>query len=245
MARNRIKVTREDATGFDKVVRPVRDRSDYTTLKPDALEAFEKKRRPSIQPQSAHETTTETDSRESENRTPLHQEAQKGEDMPLQEPVVQLAVDKPDAELGMKADSSAQPDMKTDAAETVDLRLPPRGRPKNVKSISLRLRVLKRHVEPLSKLEAAGVELGNVFRTAYHGMSDVHFEARYIPQVSEPSGPARLSHYIRPTVEIEVINAIESQVRGGKSASRASLLLGQVEPKWFSNLDNAIKEFSK
>ena len=245
MARNRIKVTREDATGFDKVVRPVRDRSDYTTLKPDALEAFEKKRRPSIQPQSAHGTTTETDSHESESRTPLLQEAKKGEGMPLQEPVVQPTVDKLDAEPGVNTDGSAQFDMTPDAAGKVDLRLPPRGRPKNLKSISLRLRVLNRHVEPLSRLEAAGVDLGNVFRTAYRGMPDVRFEARYIPQISEPSGPARLSYYIRPTVELEVINAIESQVRGGKSASRASLLLGQVEPAWFSHLDNAIKEFSE
>lgn len=245
MARNRIKVTREDATGFDKVVKPVRDRTDYTTLKPDALEAFEKKRRPSIQTQSTHEKATETGHHQSDDKAPLHQEAQTRENMSLQQPVAKPSVDKPGAEQGLKADGSIQPDMKTDAVETVDLCLPPRGRPKNVKSISLRLRVLKRHVEPLSKLEAAGVELSNVFRIAYRRMPTVRFEARYIPQVAEPSGPARLSHYIRPAVEIEVINAIESQVRGGKSASRASLLLGQLEPVWFSNLDNAIKEFSK
>lgn len=245
MARNRIKVTREDATGFDKVVRPVRDRSDYTTLKPDALDAFEKKRRPSIQPQSPDGTTSETDSHESKIENPLHQEVLTGEGMPLQEPVVQQTVDKSDDEPGVKVDSSSKYDRTPDAAGKVDLRLPPRGRPKNLKSISLRLRVLNRHVEPLSRLEAAGVDLGNVFRTAYRGMPDVRFEARYIPQVSEPSGPARLSYYIRPTVELEVINAIESQVRGGKSASRASLLLGQVEPAWFSHLDNAIKEFSE
>lgn len=136
MARNRIKVTREDATGFDKVVRPVRDRSDYTTLKPDALDAFEKKRRPSIQPQSPHGTTSETNSHESKIENPLHQEVLTGEGMPLQEPVVQQTIDKPDDEPGVKVDSSSKYDRTPDAAGKVDLRLPPRGRPKNIKSIS-------------------------------------------------------------------------------------------------------------
>ena len=129
--------------------------------------------------------------------------------------------------------------------ELVELSLPPRRRPDGYINLSLRLRVLGRHAEALKELEDSGVDVRDVFRTAYRSIPPVNFIPRYVPQVAEPSGPGKYSYRIGPPVLQSTIKAIETQVRGGANASRASLLLGQIEPVWFEKLDITIKEYMK
>ncbi|WP_157020490.1 hypothetical protein [Paracoccus sp. 228] len=245
MARERIKVTRPDATGFDEVVKPVRDRSDFTTLKVDSIDAFEKKRRQSEQVQKPVSTSD----------APVESMTTGEESGKLQEPVSESAGDpRPATSLARKKSisknekrdrpsNSAMP--RVEKNELVELSLPPRRRPDGYINLSLRLRVLGRHAEALKVLEDNGVDVRDVFRTAYRSIPPINFIPRYVPQVAEPSGPGKYSYRIGPPVLQATIKAIEAQVRGGANASRASLLLGQIEPVWFEKLDLTIKEYTK
>lgn len=245
MARERIKVTRPDATGFDEVIKPIRDRSDFTTLKVDSIDAFEKKRR---QPEQVQEPVSTSDAPAESMKT--------GEGAgKLQEPVSESAGDPRPAtslarkesisknEKGDRPSNIAAP--RVEKNELVELSLPPRRRPDGYMNLSLRLRVLDRHAEALKALEDSGVDVRDVFRTAYRSIPPVNFIPRYVPQVAEPSGPGKYSYRIGPPVLQSTIKAIETQVRGGANASRASLLLGQIEPVWFEKLDLTIKEYAK
>lgn len=245
MARERIKVTRPDATGFDEVIKPVRDRSDFTTLKVDSIDAFEKKRR---QPEQVQEPVSTCDASAESIKTGKEAKT-------LQEPVSESAGDPRPAtslarkesvskdEKGDRPGKSAPP--RVEKNELVELSLPPRRRPDGYINFSLRLRVLGRHAEALKALEDNGVDVRDVFRTAYRSIPPVNFIPRYVPQVAEPSGPGKYSYRIGPPVLQSTIKAIEAQVRGGANASRASLLLGQIEPVWFEKLDLTIKEYTK
>ena len=237
MARERIKVTRPDATGFDEVIKPVRDRSDFTTLKVDSIDAFEKKRR---QPEQVQEPVSTSDAPAESVKTSDGVEK-------LQEPVSESAGD-PRPAPSLARNESVSKDGKeprVEKNELVELSLPPRRRPDGYINFSLRLRVLGRHAEALKALEDDGVDVRDVFRTAYRSIPPVNFIPRYVPQVAEPSGPGKYSYRIGPPVLQATIKAIEAQVRGGANASRASLLLGQIEPAWFEKLDLTIKEYTK
>lgn len=245
MARERIKVTRPDATGFDEVIRPVRDRSDFTTLKMDSIEAFEKKRKQSSQNQDpAVATDSAADKTETDAGTGQVQKFALGSasDSELETRPSQTENSSSSVK-GAKTDNIAAASVETD--ELVELRLPPRRRPDGFINLSLRLRVLARHVEALRKLEDKGVDLREVFRAAYRSIPPVNFIPRYVPQVAEPSGPGKYSYRIGPPVLQTTITTIEGQVRGGANASRASLLLGQIEPVWFEKLDITIREYMK
>ena len=245
MPRERITVTRPDATGFDVVIKPVRDRCDYTTRKVEAIEAFEKKRKASTQNDklkipsndSTHTTQAESgiESKPASNIV-ISSEDEKNHPQAIEEVKAKV---RPKPETSRKLESDAVTE------SLLDLTLPPRRRPDGYLNISLRLRVLDRQVNDLQNLEANGVDMNELFRAAYRTLPPIIFNPRYVPQVAEPSGPARYAYRIRPAVLQQTIKAIEAQVRGGENASRASLLLGQIEPAWFAKLDLTIKEFMK
>ncbi|MBM3603283.1 MAG: hypothetical protein FJX25_00675 [Alphaproteobacteria bacterium] len=247
MARERIKVTRADSTGFDEVVKPVRDRSDYTTLKVDAIEAFENKRKASdkgskTKDQSQEdEVSAKADTGSVEIPKPATHVPDESEDKAsLSQPAKNARVEAP-----TKPKGSDNVEADTEANTLLDLALPPRRRADGYINLSLRLRVLERHVDALKSLEDNGIDVSDVFRVAYRSLPTVDFSPHYVPQVAEPSGPGKYAYRVRPAVRQQTISAIEKQVRGGANASRASLLLGQIEPAWFAKLDLVIKEFTK
>lgn len=235
MARHLIKTTREDATGFHKPKKAARE-SILKPLDESAVNAFAQKRQQVAEPsqpaadmQAEDAVSAETTPAPAPNdeRSPVVPE-----DTALtSNPAVDLADEK-----------EAAPDA---AVELVDLVVPPRKRNARTLSITLRLRVLERHVEPLTKLQSSGVDVQSIMRSAFNRLPKMTFEPRYVAQVAEPSGAGGWG--LRTTIAIkpETLQAIQAQVRGGAKAPRSRLLLGQVEPAWFSSLDQTIKDFMK
>lgn len=231
MARQLIKTTREDATGFHKPKKAARE-SILKPLDENAVNAFTQKRqqvveppRPAAEMQSEDAVSTEGTPAPAPNddRSPVTPEDTAPTSNPADE-------------------KEAAPDA---AVELVDLVVPPRKRNSTTFSITLRLRVLERHVEPLTKLQSSGVDVQGIMRSAFNQLSKVTFEPRYVAQVAEASGAGGWSLRTTVAVKSETLQAIQAQVRGGAKAPRSKLLLGQVEPAWFSSLDQTIKDYMK
>ena len=235
MGRQLIKTTREDATGFHKPKKAARE-SILKPLDESAVSAFAQKRQQLAEPpQPAPEMQSEDAMAADETPAPAPNDDRSPVPPEDTAPTSNSAVD-----------SAAEKASAQDAAtELVDLVVPPRKRNARTLSITLRLRVLERHVEPLTKLQSSGVDVQSIMRSAFNRLPKMTFEPRYVAQVAEPSGAGGWGLRTTVGVKPETLQAIQAQVRGGAKAPRSRLLLGQVEPAWFSSLDQTIKDFMK
>lgn len=235
MARELIKTTREDATGFHKPKKPARE-SILKPLDESAVNAFVQKR------QRIAETP------------PAKSKVQPEEPAPTDAPKALASEESITPSPRMDADTARNADLGQVASkntpaeisdELVDLVVPPRDKVSKAMPVTLRLRVLKRHVAPLVKLQSAGLEVEDIMKAALSRLPAIKFEPRYVAQVAEPSGTGGWGYRLNTRIKPETLQAIQAQVRGGATAPRSKLLLGQVEALWFSSLDQTIKDFSK
>lgn len=235
MARELIKTTRQDATGFHKPKKAARE-SILKPLDEGAVNSFRQKRQRVLgTPPEKTDVPAEEPTR---TNAPQAQVAEEG-DMPMSPK---------DADKEGKSDPRLAPSEVTLAKTShglVDLVVPPRAKVSKGLPLTLRLRVLNRHVAPLEKLQSVGVNVEDVMKAALSRLPTIKFEPRYVAQVAEPSGAGGWGCRLNTRIKPETLEAIQAQVRGGATAPRSNLLLGQVEPLWFSSLDQTIKDFSK
>lgn len=242
MARDRLKFTRPDQTGFGKSVKT--RRPALSTIELDAIESF--KAAPGDLPE-ATEPTKETP-------PPAPSSAKDAE--PQQEH--ELTTDVPKAterrrqgvesglDMATESSSPAIRSARKDKHDLAELVLPPRSaNDRNAIYVTLRLRVLARHVAGLRELEARGVPREAVLRSAFRTMPKIRIEPRYVPQVQEASGANEWAHRYSQAVLPDTLEAIAAQVRGGDRAPKSALILGQIEPLWFANLDDTIEKLMK
>lgn len=235
MARELIKTTREDATGFHKPKKSARE-SILKPLDESAVNSFTQKRQRVL---GTPPEKTDVSPENPERANALQAQAAKEGD---------TASPSKDANTEGKsnpvvASSEATPDQTSHGL--VDLVVPPRSKVSKALPLTLRLRILQRHVAPLEKLHSVGVDVENVMKAAHLNLPAIKFEPRYVPQVAEPSGFGGWGCRLNTRINPETLQAIQAQVRGGETAPRSTLVLGQIEPAWFSSLDQAIKDFSK
>lgn len=231
MPRDRIKTTREDATGFEVGAKGRRKQPILKPIDQDALNTFAARRR--VAKAAPEQPVTHS-------AAPLQDEQATFQDHGSANALA--------AKIPAVADpSDSQPDPETapSASGLVDLVVPPRAKSAGTLHLTLRLRVLNRHVAALSTLAEQGIEPAVVLRTAYRRLPDIRFEPRYVPRVAEPSGPVAWNHRVTVTVKKDTLQAIEAQVRNGASAARSHLLLGQIERAWFASLEDTMKELSE
>ena len=237
MARERIRTTREDATGFEEGVAGVRKPTILKPFNKDALEAFNKRKKASPATSEPHPKvsgsleTAAPDASESlqlpANNTPVQQESVQ------QEPLMSATETAPKEAL-----ASTAPVLAT-------IVLPPRAKQNRGVKVDVRLRLLVRQVEPMRKIVERGIDPGDVLRAAYSRLPEIRIEPRYIPQVQEPSGPSEWNYRTSVAVKKEILQAIQDQVLNGAEAPRSSLIVGQIERAWFACVDDTIKELSK
>ncbi|WP_167550428.1 hypothetical protein, partial [Paracoccus marcusii] len=108
-----------------------------------------------------------------------------------------------------------------------------------------RLCATKPHAAALERLEANGIPRATVLKAAYANMPEITIEPRYVPQSTEASGGAEWSHRITTKIEQKTVRDIAATVKNGSKAPKSALVLGQIEPAWFSALDTTIKEFDE
>lgn len=241
MARELIRTTREDATGFHKPKKSTQT-SILKPLDESAVKAFAEQRQrelasPSVPEQSKADKSV---SKAENDAAMVTGRASESAASQVDTPDVEEPSDMAEQKLPASNDAQNDPEK-----GLVDLVVPPREKGPKAHQITLRLRVLKRHAEPLAKLETAGVDCEAVLLAAFRRIPAIKFQPRYIAQVLEPSGPAKWNYRVNTRISAETLHAIEAQVRGGDKAPRSALLLGQIEPAWFASLDNTIKEFLK
>lgn len=233
MPRDRIKTTREDATGFEEKPKGARKGSILKPFDQGALASFAKRK-------------PVTKAADEQSVTPPDQPKSQGDYADSDAAVgltetqgldVQPAADEAGGRSGPQDEALAD--------GLAELVVPPRTRSAGTLHLTLRLRVLHRHVPAMNMLAGQGIKPDTVLRKAYSRLPPVRFEAPYVPRVAEPSGPVAWNHRVTVTVMKETLQAIEAQVRNGASAPRSHLLLGQIERAWFSSLDDTIKELSK
>lgn len=234
MPRDRIKITREDATGFEG--EPKRDR-ETSTLKPldeKALASFVQRKHVT---EAAHEqpVTPPDPPRSTGDHADSDAAGDDAED-------TQRLDSQPAADVAVAPSGLRNAELAGDLAELV---VPPRARSVGTLHLTLRLRVLNRHVAAINTLAAQGIKPDVVLRKAYGRLPPIRFEPNYVPRVAEPSGPVAWNHRVTVTVVKATLQAIEAQVRDGASAPRSHLLLGQIERAWFACVDDTIKELSK
>ena len=236
MARERMKITRPDQTGFGKSVQTGRPKLD--AINPEAIKGFKQPAAKVPDP------------------SPPATEPPKADLPPAPEtaPVPQHMVDAAPGKAPTPAPSSLSvpPDTERKKREKpvdsglAELVLPPRSQAgRNPVQITLRLRALARHVPLLQELESQGFPREAVLRTAFKNMPKVRFEPRYVPQVQEVSAGNEWAWRFSPGVSPDVLSQITGQVRDGDKAPRSALLLGQVEPGWFASLDETIERLLK
>lgn len=236
MARERMKITRPDQTGFGKSVQTGRPK--LGAIDPEAIKGFKQPaaKAPELNPQTTEQPVTDLPPD------------------PETAPVPQPKVGAEPGKVPPPAPStlSAPPEMERKKREKpvesglAELVLPPRSQAgRNPIQITLRLRALERHVPPLQELEARGFPREAVLRSAFKNMPKVRFEPRYVPQVQEVSAGNEWAWRFSPGVSPDVLSQIAAQVRDGDKAPRSALLLGQVEPDWFASLDETIERLLK
>jgi hypothetical protein len=227
MARERIKTLRPDATGFGKTVTSGQSRPQLGTISDDAIESF--KARSAATPAAVEPTDHKNreDTRQSEPIEPSKSQERNSSD-------VQREPDQPTKE---------KPRMPSN--RLASLVVPQRAGSKPGSPYSLRLRVLQRHADALEKLEAHGIPRATVLKTAYANMPEITIEPRYVPQSTEASGGAEWSHRITTKIEQKTVRDIAATVKNGSKAPKSALVLGQIEPAWFSALDATIQEFEE
>ncbi|MDQ1902233.1 hypothetical protein RAH32_17565 [Paracoccus sp. WLY502] len=233
MPRDRIKTTREDATGFEEKPKGARKRSILKPFDHGALASFAKRKRV-------------TKTADEQSVTPPDQPKSKG-DHRDSDAAVGLT-ETQDLDVQPAADEAGEwldPQNGAPANGLAELVVPPRAKSADTLHLTLRLRVLNRHVPALNRLATQGIKPDTVLRKAYSRLPPIRFEVHYVPRVAEPSGPVTWNHRVTVTVMKGTLQAIEAQVRDGANAPRSHLLLGQIERTWFASLEDTIKELSK
>lgn len=235
MARERLRVKRQDSTDFGKAVKS--SRPSLQEIDIAALENFSKPAAP--EPKPDDQKLSKAEAHSEDVQTPAKSEPAAGSSNDDKAAKTQEPEQKT-----RKADRQRNAEASDDGL--VDLVIPPRARRAADKiSISLRLRVLERHVPDLQELEERGFTRGTVFKAAFNRMPKISFEPRYVPQVQEPSGRSEFSLKWTPSVPVQTINSIAKQVRDGDQAPKTALIMGQVEPAWFAALDATIERLLK
>ncbi|MFC0199644.1 hypothetical protein [Paracoccus rhizosphaerae] len=232
MPRDRIKTTREDATGFEGEAKRAREKSTLKPLDETALANFVQRKHLT---EAAHEQpVTPPDPPRSTGDHADSDAAGGAED-------THRLDGQPAADVAAAPSGQRNTELGGDLAELV---VPPRARSGETLHLTLRLRVLNRHVEAMNTLAAQGIKPDVVLRQAYGCLPPIRFEPHYVPRVAEPSGPVAWNHRVTVTVVKATLQAIEAQVRDGASAPRSHLLLGQIERAWFACVDDTIMELS-
>ena len=236
MARDRLKFTRPDQTGFGKSVKT--RRPALSTIELDAIESF--KAAPGDLPEATEPT----------KETPPPSPGSAKDAEPQQERKLTTERRRQGVESGLDmATESSSPASRTarkDKHDLAELVLPPRSaNDRNAIYVTLRLRVLARHVAGLRELEARGVPREAVLRSAFRTMPKIRIKPQYVPQVQEPSGANEWAHRYSQAVLPDTLEAIAAQVRGGDRAPKSALILGQIEPLWFAKLDDTIEKLMK
>ena len=236
MARERMKITRPDQTGFGKSVQTGRPKLD--AINPEAIKAFKQPAAKAPEPSPPATEPPKADLPPAPETAPVQQHMADGATGKAPTPAP--------SSLSVKPETERKRREKPVDSGLAELVLPPRTQAgRNPVRISLRLRVLARHVPLLEELESQGFPRETVLRTAFNRMPKVNFEPRYVPQVQEVSAGNDWIWRFGPGVSPEVLSQIAAQVRDGDKAPRSALLLGQVEPGWFASLDETIERLLK
>lgn len=232
MAREPIKTIRPDATGFGKSVTTGTKRPQLGTISDEVINSFKAR---------AAETLPASEVPAPEQAVP---ERDMGQTTVGSDARVTEVEQTPSS---TKRETNPTPKIKAGPASErlVSLVVPLRAGSKPGAPYTLRLRVLERHADAMEKLEAQGIPRTSVLKAAYANMPAITIEPRYVPQSTEVSGAAEWSHRITVKVEPQVIRAIAATVRNGNKAPKSALLLGQIEPAWFSSLDLVIKDYAE
>lgn len=236
MARERMKITRPDQTGFGKSVHVGRPK--LAAINPEAIKGFKQPatKAHDVSPQDTEQPVADLPPDPQAAPVPQHNVNAKAEKAP--QPASPTLSAPPESER-RKREKSVDSGL-------AELMLPPRSQAgRNPIQITLRLRALERHVQPLQELEARGFPREAVLRSAFKNMPKVRFEPRYVPQVQEVSAGNEWAWRFSPGVSPDVLSQIAAQVRDGDKAPRSALLLGQVEPNWFGSLDETIERLLK
>lgn len=227
MARERIKTLRPDATGFGKAVTSGQSRTQLGTISDDAIESFKAKsstRPPAVEP---------TDDKSSI-------------DTPQSKPVEPSKVAERNlTDIQREADQSTKEKPPMPSNRLASLVVPQRAGSKPGLPYSLRLRVLQRHADALEKLESHGISRTTVLKAAYANMPEITIKPHYVPQSTEASGGSEWSHRITTKIEQKTVRDIATTVKNGSKAPKSALILGQIEPVWFSALDATIRDFEE
>ncbi|WP_103174600.1 hypothetical protein [Paracoccus sp. SY] len=232
MPRDRIKTTREDATGFEEKPKGARKESILKSLDQGAVASFAKRK-------------PVTKAADEQSVTLLDQPKSEGDHADSDAAVGLTDTQSLDVQPAADEAGGSGPQDGALADGLAELVVPPRTRSAGTLHLTLRLRVLHRHVPAMNMLAGQGIKPDTVLRKAYGRLPPFRFEPHYVPRVAEPSGPVAWNHRMTVTVLKTTLQAIEGQVRDGASAPRSHLLLGQIERAWFSSLDDTIKELSK
>lgn len=236
MARERMKITRPDQTGFGKSVQAGRPK--LGAINPEAIKGFKQPAAQAPEPSSQAMEQPVADLPADPGTAPIPQQTVDAEPAKAPPPAPSTLTARPETERKKRE--------KPVDSGLVELVLPPRSQAgRNPVQITLRLRALARHVPPLQELEARGFPREAVLRSAFKNMPKIRFEPRYVPQVQEVSAGNEWAWRFSPGVSPDVLSQIAAQVRDGDKAPRSALLLGQVEPGWFASLDETIERLLK
>lgn len=236
MARERMKITRPDQTGFGKSVQTGRPK--LGAINPEAIKSFKQPAAKAPEPSPQPMDQPVADLPPGPETASVPQKTVDAEPEKLRPSVLSTLTTRP----GTERKKQENP-VNSGLAELV---LPPRTQAgRNPIQITLRLRALARHVPLLQELESQGFPREVILRTAFKNMPKVRFEPRYVPQVQEVSAGNEWAWRFSPGVSPEVLSQIAAQVRDGDKAPRSALLLGQVEPDWFAALDETIERLLK
>lgn len=121
---------------------------------------------------------------------------------------------------------------------------PPSPQKSNNVTVSITLRVLKRHADQLDQLAQGNSDPDEILADALGSMVRPTYKPVFQPQVLEPSGPGKYSRRTSARISKDTLDAIISHVEDGDRLPRASLIVGQLEVEWFKALEQAIKRAS-
>jgi len=121
---------------------------------------------------------------------------------------------------------------------------PPAPSRVNNVSVSVTLRVLKRHADQLDRITEIGGDPEAILSKALASMVRPTYKPVFQPQVLEPSGSGKYSRRTSARIPEPTMTAIVSKVQNGDRLPRSRLIVGQVEVEWFKALEEAIEEAS-
>lgn len=217
-------VTREDATGFKK-------KSFLDSISTSAMDENWKRAKKSRGPV----LETEQPAKASPEPAPSPKVENVAADFSADKEITESATTPPEAPV--------QP-TSSPAEKLVRYVAPPGPQKTDNVSVSITLRVLKRHADQLDQIAQKGGDPNEILGYAVASMVRPTYKPVFQPQVMEPTGARKYTRRTSARIPKDTLDAIISNVENGDRLPRASLIVGQIEAEWFKALEEAIKRAS-